>query len=68
MKQRAKLANASCIGFDIMPAEIAVAITADCFEPHTSLLLMIMNAIRAFNIKGAVLFGYIGDTIRLCWP
>ena len=51
-----------------MPAEIAVAITADCFEPHTSLLLMIMNTIRAFNIKGAVLFGYIGDTIRLCWP
>ena len=50
-----------------MLAKIAVAITADCFEPHTSLLLMIMNTIRAFNIKGTVLFGYIGNTISLCW-
>lgn len=66
MKQCAKFANTSCIGFDIMLAKIAVAITADCFEPHTSLLLMIMNTIRAFNIKGAVLFGYIGNTISLC--
>ncbi len=65
LKQRAKFADASCVGFDVVSAEVAVAFTTDCLESHASLVLTIVNVISGFNVNSAVFLSYISNAIRL---
>lgn len=65
LKQRAKFADASCVGFDVVSAEVAVAFTTDRLESHASLVLTIVNVISEFNASSAVFLSYISNAIRL---
>lgn len=65
LKQRAKFADASCVGFDVVPAEVVVAFTTDRLESHTSLMLIIVNVVSEFNVSSAVFLSYISNAVRL---
>lgn len=65
LKQRAKFADASRVGFDIVSAEVAVAFTTNRLESHTPLVLTIVNVISGFNVNSAVFLSYISNAIRL---
>lgn len=67
LKQRAKFADTTCVGFDVVSAEVVVAFMTDRLESHTSLVLMIVNAVSGFNVSGAVLLSYISNAVRLYW-
>lgn len=65
LKQRAKFADASCVGFDVVSAEVAVAFTTNRLESHTSLVLMIVNVASELNVSSTVFLSYISNAIRL---
>ena len=65
LEQRAKFTDTSCVGFDVVSAEVVVAFTTNRLESHTSLVLMIVNVVSGFNVSGAVFLSYISNAIGL---
>lgn len=65
LEQRAKFADTSCVGFDVVSAEIVVAFTTDRLESYTSLVLMVVNVVSEFNVSSAVFLSYISNAVRL---